>query len=33
MAGMMVNSETTGPEMEWQEYYILNENGTFFKSR
>ncbi|OUS00993.1 hypothetical protein A9Q86_09620 [Flavobacteriales bacterium 33_180_T64] len=27
------NSETTGSEMEWQEFYILNADGTFKKSR
>ena len=24
---------TTGEDMEWQEYYLLHENGTFLKSR
>lgn len=25
--------ETTGEDMEWQEYYIFNSNATFIKSR
>ncbi|WP_299434018.1 hypothetical protein [uncultured Maribacter sp.] len=25
--------ETTGQDMEWQEYYIFNSNATFIKSR
>lgn len=33
MSGSMVNSETTGSAMEWQEYYLINANGTFTKSR
>ncbi|MBE9491359.1 MAG: hypothetical protein IMY70_00620 [Bacteroidetes bacterium] len=33
MTGQIPNSETTGTNMEWQEYYILNSNGTFTKSR
>lgn len=33
MTGSFVNSETTGDAMAWQEYYIFNPNGTFFKSR
>lgn len=33
MSGSMVDSETTGPAMEWQEFYLLNANGTFTKSR
>lgn len=32
MTGSFMNSETTGDEMEWQEYYIFNPDGTFFKS-
>jgi hypothetical protein len=26
--GMTANSQTTGSDMEWQEFYLLN-NGTF----
>jgi hypothetical protein len=33
MTGSMINSVTTGSDMSWQEYYFLNEDGTFFKSR
>lgn len=33
MTGQIPNSETTGIEMEWQEIYLLNSNGTFTKSR
>jgi len=33
MTGQLPNSETTGTNMEWQEYYLLNSNGTFTKSR
>ncbi|MGG6231121.1 hypothetical protein [Tenacibaculum sp. SDUM215027] len=33
MTGSIPNSETTGTEMEWQETYQLNPNGTFLKSR
>lgn len=33
MTGSFVNSETTGDEMEWQEYYIFSPDGTFLKSR
>ena len=33
MNGNTPNSETTGSEMEWQETYELNMNGTFQKSR
>jgi hypothetical protein len=33
MTGMTANSQTTGSDMEWQEFYILNANGTFKKSR
>ncbi len=33
MTGGTANSETTGAEMEWQEFYVLNKNGTFIKSR
>ncbi len=33
MRGNIPNSITTGSDMEWQEYYILNSDGTFIKSR
>lgn len=33
MTGSFINSETTGDDMAWQEYYLLNPNGNFFKSR
>ncbi len=33
MTGSMTNYEATGNDMEWQEFYLLNSNGTFFKSR
>ncbi|MEM9647392.1 MAG: hypothetical protein AAF969_02855, partial [Bacteroidota bacterium] len=33
MTGSLINSETTGDEMSWQEYYLLNPDGSFFKSR
>ena len=33
MTGSIPNSETSGTEMEWQETYVLNANGTFLKSR
>lgn len=33
MSGQILNSTTTGPDMEWQETYFLNSNGTFTKSR
>jgi hypothetical protein len=33
MSGFMPNSETTGTDMEWQEYYLFNKDGTFEKSR
>jgi hypothetical protein len=33
MTGSIPNSETTGSEMEWQETYQLNTDGTFQKSR
>jgi len=33
MTGNIPNSETTGTEMEWQETYQLNTDGTFQKSR
>ncbi|RKR15116.1 hypothetical protein CLV91_1198 [Maribacter vaceletii] len=31
--GNFMGSETTGEDMEWQEYYIFNSDATFFKSR
>jgi hypothetical protein len=33
MTGSMIHSETTGKDMSWQEYYLLNSDGTFLKSR
>lgn len=33
MTGNIPNSETTGTDMEWQESYRLNADGTFQKSR
>ncbi len=33
MSGQIPYSTTTGPDMEWQESYFLNSNGTFSKSR
>ena len=33
MSGSMANSETAGAAMEWQEFYLFNNNGTFTKSR
>ena len=33
MSGSFQNSETTGEEMDWQEYYIFSPEGTFIKSR
>jgi hypothetical protein len=32
MTGMTANSQTTGSDMEWQEFYLLNANGTFKNS-
>ena len=29
MTGSIPNSETTGTDMEWQETYQLNNDGTF----
>jgi hypothetical protein len=29
----MTATQTTGSDMEWQEFYLLNANGTFKKSR
>lgn len=33
MVGSWSGSETGGAEMEWQENYLLNEEGTFLKTR
>ena len=33
ISGTIPNSETTGTEMDWQETYLLNTDGTFQKSR
>ena len=33
MSGSMINSETTGAAMSWQEFYIFNNDGTFTKNR
>lgn len=33
MTGNIPDSETTGADMEWQETYRLNTDGTFQKSR
>lgn len=33
MYGGIHDTEVTGKDMEWQEYYILNANGTFIKHR
>lgn len=33
MNGSIPNSKTMGSEMEWQEFYLLNADGTFKKSR
>jgi hypothetical protein len=33
MTGQIPNSETTGADMEWQEFYLLNSDRTFIKSR
>lgn len=33
MTGQISNSETTGENMEWQEYYLLKSDGTFIKNR
>jgi hypothetical protein len=27
------HSQTTGSDMQWQEFYVLDANGTFKKSR
>ncbi len=33
MTGSFTNSETTGTDMAWQEFYLLEPNHTFTKSR
>ncbi|MET2986419.1 hypothetical protein [Aureibaculum conchae] len=33
ITGSWTNIETTGENMEWQENYILNDDGTFTKHR
>jgi hypothetical protein len=33
MSGSMFNSVTTGTAMDWQEFYLFNNDGTFTKSR
>ncbi|AOW19664.1 hypothetical protein [Urechidicola croceus] len=33
MSGNVPNSTTTGDDMEWQEYYVLNNDQTFSKTR
>ena len=33
MTGSIPNSETTGDEMEWQEFYIFNQDNSFIKNR
>lgn len=33
MTGSFANSETVGDDMDWQEYYVLKQNGTFIKHR
>ena len=33
ITGQLADSEVSGQEMEWQEYYYLNANGTFKKTR
>lgn len=33
MSTSLVNSETTGEEMHWQEKYLLDRDGTFIKTR
>jgi hypothetical protein len=32
-SGSIPNSEATGTAMEWQEFYLFNNDGTFIKSR
>ncbi len=33
MSGQLSNANTSGNDMAWQEFYLLNSNGTFTKSR
>ncbi len=33
MTGSTPNSETMGDNMEWQEFYVINKNKTFIKTR
>jgi len=33
MSGSFANSETSGNDMDWQEYYRLNSDNTFLKFR
>lgn len=33
MSGSFFNSQTTGEDMDWQEFYILQNDRTFTKSR
>lgn len=33
MSGQMANSTRTGKDIDWQEYYLLEKDGTFVKSR
>lgn len=33
MSGQTANSEIKGTDMAWQEFYLLNSDGTFIKSR
>jgi hypothetical protein len=33
MSGQVPNSEQTGADMAWQEYYIFQNNGSFLKQR
>jgi len=33
MTGQIPNCEKVGDEMEWQEFYVLNNDGSFVKNR
>ncbi|AZQ60158.1 hypothetical protein EJ994_15615 [Maribacter sp. MJ134] len=33
MSGSFENAETTGENMEWQEFYVFNPDGSFLKRR
>ena len=33
MSGQTADSERKGTDMAWQEFYLLNSDGTFIKSR